>query len=64
MGIPLTKQELKFAGFPDWIQKRFGIDSTQSWSKIIIFYSEDERAALDKFFELWDEFLNQQQNQK
>ncbi len=46
-----------FDGFQEWIQKKFKIDSSQSWANIILFYSEDERDALRQFFELFDEFV-------
>ena len=58
---PKTAQEKKFSEFKEWIQERFCIQSTQSWGGIILFYYEDERIALDQFFELWSEFLNRDQ---
>jgi hypothetical protein len=30
---------------------------TQSWSRIILFYSQDESDVLDRFFDLFDKFL-------
>jgi hypothetical protein len=56
LGIPLTQQEKEFNQFPDWIQDRFKITSTQSWDSIILFHSADEREALDNFFKLFEEF--------
>ncbi len=61
-GSPKTSENKKFSEFQEWIQKRFGIESTQSWASIILFYYEDERIALDKFFELWSEFLNREEH--
>lgn len=58
LGIPLTEQEKKFEEFQEWIEIRFNQVSTQSWSRIILFYSEDEAAALNRFFELLEEFLS------
>ena len=46
-----------FDGFQEWIQERFKIDSSQSWAKIILFYSAEERDALERFFQLFDEFV-------
>jgi hypothetical protein len=43
--------------FPEWIRKKFNVTTSQSWANIILFYSEDERKALDKFFELFAEFI-------
>ena len=31
--------------------------SSQSWANIILFYSEDERNAFDKFFDRFAEFV-------
>ena len=31
--------------------------ASQSWANVILFYSEDESKALDRFFELLDEFI-------
>ncbi|MFB2969001.1 hypothetical protein ACE1CD_08510 [Aerosakkonema sp. BLCC-F183] len=58
LGEQPTKQERDFMQFPEWIRKKFSVDSSQSWANIILFYSEDESKALDKFFELLDEFMN------
>lgn len=56
-GEQQTKQDSDFMEFPEWIQKRFNVQTSQSWANIILFYSEDESKALDKFFELLDEFI-------
>lgn len=55
--IPQTQQEREFVEFQGWIQKKFNISTGQSWDNIILFYSEDERTALNKFFELFQEFI-------
>lgn len=60
--IKLTAEEKEFEGFQAWIQERFKITASVSWAKIILLYSADERAGFELFFELWDEFI-QQQNQ-
>lgn len=56
LGIPLTEQEQEFEGFQEWIEKRFNQHSSQSWPQIILAYSEDESDALDRFFQLFEEF--------
>ncbi|MEG4840353.1 hypothetical protein [Microcoleus sp. B9-D4] len=61
LGIPLTEQETKFEEFQEWIENRFNQADTQSWSRIILFYSEDESEALKRFFDLFEEFLNSEQ---
>ncbi|MBD2774110.1 hypothetical protein [Iningainema tapete] len=54
----LTPQEEDFKQFPEWIRQKFNIQTSQSWASIILFFSEDERKALDTFFELFEEFVN------
>ncbi|WP_341739296.1 hypothetical protein [Microcoleus sp. CAWBG640] len=61
LGIPVTEQETKFEEFQEWIENRFNQADTQSWSRIILFYSEDESDALKRFFDLFEEFLNSEQ---
>ncbi|BAY96449.1 hypothetical protein NIES37_03820 [Tolypothrix tenuis PCC 7101] len=58
LGLPPTQQEIEFNQFPDWIQTRFKITSAQGWDSIILFYSTDERDALNNFFELFEQFRN------
>ena len=58
LGLPVTEQEKEFDGFQDWIQERFKIRSSHGWDSIILFYSIDERDALDKFFDLFEKFRN------
>lgn len=57
LGEQPTKQDSDFREFPEWIRKRFNVQTSQSWANIILFYCEDETKALDKFFELLDEFI-------
>ncbi|MHC0065946.1 hypothetical protein ACWATR_24080 [Nostoc sp. UIC 10890] len=57
VGVPPTEPESEFEGFQSWIEEKYGINSGQSWSKIILFYSVDEHEALHKFFELFEEYL-------
>ncbi|WP_445631049.1 hypothetical protein [Nostoc sp. DSM 114167] len=58
VGVPPTEPEREFQGFQSWIEEKYGISSGESWSKIILFYSVDEHEALQKFFELFEEYLN------
>jgi hypothetical protein len=58
LGLPITTQEKEFGGFQEWIQKKFKITSSHGWDSIILFYSADERDALDNFFKLFEQFLN------
>lgn len=43
--------------FQDWIQEKYRITLTQSWSKIIFFHSIDDFYAFETFFKLYDEFM-------
>jgi hypothetical protein len=56
--ISRTEQEQDFENFQDWVQKKFNVESSQSWAKIILFYSQDEREALNNFFKWFEEFQN------
>ncbi len=58
VGIPPTDPESKFEDFKSWIEEEYKIDSGQSWAKIILFRSMDEHEALERFFELFEEYLN------
>ncbi|MEH2088077.1 hypothetical protein [Nostoc sp.] len=58
VGVAPTEPEREFEGFQSWVEDKYGINSGQSWSKIILFYSVDEHEALQKFFELFEEYLN------
>ncbi|MEG3439172.1 hypothetical protein V0288_18745 [Pannus brasiliensis CCIBt3594] len=57
--IPVSTEERIFEGFQEWIEEKFDRASTQHWSRIILFSSEDERDALETFFELFDEFIQE-----
>lgn len=57
LGVPLTEEEEEFESFQEWVEERFNQRDTQSWVKIILFYSEDESDALDRFFGLFEDFL-------
>jgi|SRR5689334_4096517 hypothetical protein len=43
--------------FQTWIVERFSVRGSQSYARIILFYSQDECSALKTFFELFDSFL-------
>jgi hypothetical protein len=52
-----TEQEKEFAEFQPWLQKKFAVNTSASWAKIILFYSTDESHAFDSFFDLLEEFI-------
>jgi len=41
---------------PSLCAKKCGVKASQSWDRIILFESQDEADALDKFFQWFDEF--------
>lgn len=58
LGLPISEEETEFDKFQEWIQERFDIKSSHGWNDIILFYSVDEKDALNKFFELFEQFNN------
>jgi Trp operon repressor len=59
LNLPATEQEREFDNFSEWLQKKYEINTRQSWAMLILFNSHDERDALDNFFELFEEFIEQ-----
>lgn len=56
-GIEPTARENEFYGeFQPWLQKRFQVMSVNSWAKIIMLYSVDEREGFEYFFSCWMSF--------
>ncbi|OYD99970.1 hypothetical protein [Nostoc sp. 'Peltigera membranacea cyanobiont' 232] len=53
-----TDQELEFEFFQEWIKDKASIKSRQSWEKVILLFSTDDVKAFDKFFVLFEEFIN------
>lgn len=47
------------ANFQDWIQKKYQITSSHSWARIISFHSSSDYKAFDRFFNLFNEFLEE-----
>ncbi|GJD23531.1 unknown protein [Rivularia sp. IAM M-261] len=54
----LCPDEKDFQEFPEWVRKKFNIQTSQSWANILLFYAEDEQKALDLFFKVFEEFRN------
>ncbi|WP_293067302.1 hypothetical protein [Okeania sp. SIO2B3] len=59
LGVPLSQEEEYFEKFQEWIESKYNLPDTQSWMKIILFYSADERDALERFFDLFEEFIGE-----
>jgi hypothetical protein len=62
IGIPETLQEQQFSEFQAWIEQKFNVSYSQSWEKIIRFFSPDETTSLHQFFSLFNEFTEYQQS--
>ncbi|MBE9014516.1 hypothetical protein IQ250_30450 [Pseudanabaenaceae cyanobacterium LEGE 13415] len=63
LGVSLTEQEQEFQTFLQWIRDRFQVETGQLWSSIISSHAANERDAIVRFFELWNEFLTRKQSQ-
>ncbi|QLE56058.1 hypothetical protein [Nostoc sp. TCL26-01] len=58
----MEKEEDFYGEFQPWLQKKLGITTVSSWSKMIMLYCHDERAGFEKFFTLLDEFKQRNQD--
>ncbi|MBD2181870.1 hypothetical protein H6S82_00180 [Planktothrix sp. FACHB-1355] len=57
LGIELSEEEKEFAEhFHDWVQQRFNVRTNNSWAKIILLFTRDEKDAFECFYKLLDEF--------
>jgi Trp operon repressor len=63
LNLPKTSSEQDFEEFLSWIRSRYNLQTTQSWASLILFHSVDERDALDRLFDLWEKFQNQNKSQ-
>ncbi|MCL1467642.1 hypothetical protein [Argonema galeatum] len=58
LGVPLTKQEAEFQEFLQWLRQKFQVETGQLWASILLFHATDERSAVERFFSLFEEFVN------
>ncbi|NEN88552.1 MAG: hypothetical protein F6K48_06270 [Okeania sp. SIO3H1] len=58
LGLPRSEKDQQFEEFLLWLRERYKIETTQSWASLILFHSVDERDALQRLFDLWEEFKN------
>ena len=56
LGAGSAEDRAFILGFQKWVQDKYRIVSTQSWARIISFYSADEVAALETAFALFREY--------
>lgn len=59
LNVPTSAEEQEFQRFQPWLQEKFGLKTSQSWSQIILFHSTNEQDAFDRFFHLFAEFLQE-----
>ena len=54
--VELTEQESEFQEFLQWIRQKFNVETGQLWASIVLFHSADESKAVERFFNLFEEF--------
>jgi hypothetical protein len=62
LGLSKTQEEIEFDEFLDWVKEICPVKTNHTWANLLLFYSADERDALDKLFGLFDDFQEQKQN--
>ena len=63
LGILPIDLELDFyQEFQPWLQSQLKVQTPQSWDKIILIRSIDEKTAFNTFFELLEEFCHRNQS--
>ncbi len=54
--VELTEEESEFQEFLKWIRQKFNVETGQLWASIVLFHSADESKAVERFFNLFEEF--------
>lgn len=63
MGLENKDSESDFyKNFQPWVQQKLEVKTVNSWDKIILLYSVDEKEGFTYFFQLLDEFLKRDKN--
>ena len=63
LGIEFSEEEKDFAEhFHDWVQQRFNVRTNNSWAKIILLFTRDEKDGFDCFYKLLDEFKQREKS--
>ena len=56
-----TPPASQMSGFFRWVRLRYKAEPPTDWDDAIIaVHNGDDRAAFDSFFQLWDEYLNEE----
>lgn len=62
LGIETTQEELKFyQEFHQFVEKKYNLHTSNAWAKIIMLYCPDEKQGFEHFFQLLEEFQQEQQ---
>ena len=56
-----SNRDLLYAGFQDWIAKRFHIKTAHDWSAIISFMGSSENGSFSLLKQLWKEYKAEKQ---
>lgn len=60
LNVSPSLAEKQFREFQPWLQQRLNLHTSQAWADLILQAHLDERTAFNRFFDLWDEFLQHQ----
>jgi hypothetical protein len=57
LGIKPTEEEVRFyQDFPQFVENKYHLHTSNSWAKIIMLYCPDEKKGFELFFQLLEEF--------
>jgi hypothetical protein len=63
LGIEATKEEMDFhREFQPWIQKKYHVSTSNSWTKIIMLHCGSEQEGFKAFYRLLEEFKTRNQS--
>jgi hypothetical protein len=52
-----TSKDRFLMEFGDWVRERFSVSISRSWEDVIMFHSMNDDEAMERFWELFDEYL-------
>lgn len=52
----LQEDEATLAGFQTWVEQKYQMQISRSWDAIILFHSDNEIEAFQKFYALFEEY--------
>lgn len=65
LGIEPTAEEIQFhQKFHPFVEKKYNLKTSNSWAKIIMLYCPDEKRGFERFFQLLEEFQQEQEREK